>query len=180
MPSFLSRCRARAIDLKMIVVRLRVRIRDTELAVRVVRRIHHRQHDVDVRRDLLPLLPHLERSAHGRHEPEDVGRGAHAELVEPRLRFLEVRRERVRLRQALRVGKHLLRQARIRLGKADVVELDLAEAQLRQLFGHADVVRPTARGGTDSPTRCLSCRARSSRPSGGSSTPDARAPSPNP
>ena len=115
---------------------------DAERAVRIVRRIHHWQQHVAVRRELLPLLSDLERAGHGRHESEDVGGAARTRGVHARARGPEELAERVRLRHAVRVLEHLLGKTLVRLGKADVVELHFAEAHLRHLDGHADVVFP--------------------------------------
>ena len=81
---------------------------------------------------------------------------------------------------SVRVREDLLRQARVRLGKADVIELDLAEAQLHQLFRDADVVVPELVVIRIHPRESLLVAPDRAVRACGSSTPDARAPSPNP
>ncbi len=162
------------------LVWLGVRTRDAQLAVRIVRRIHHRQHDVDAAARLLPVLPHLERRRHRRHQAEDVRRRAHAELVDPRLRFLEVRRERVRLGHVRSTAGRPAAAGSGTARESGCSRTGFRRSRASPALRRRRCCSPRARGDTGSPRRCPSCRARSSRRSCESSTPDARAPSPNP
>ena len=88
--------------------------------------------------------------------------------------------EHVGLAHSLAVREDLLRQRRIRLGEADVIELDLAEAHLRELLRDADVVVPQLVVIRVHPRDPLLVAPDGVVLACGSSTRDARAPSPNP
>ena len=116
--------------------------REVERAARVVRRVDHRQQHVGHRRQVFPVLAHLECPGHGGHEAEDVGRRAHAKLGEAPMRDGKEVGERLGLGLGALGGEHLGRQRPVRLGKANVVELHFAESEQRRFFGHANVVVP--------------------------------------
>ena len=79
---------------------------------------------------------------HGRDETEDVRRRSHAEFVQPLVRRFQERGEEIGLGHPVRCRKDLCRKALVRLRKADVIELDLVEAEMHQLLGDTNVVIP--------------------------------------
>src|SRR6266550_1153660 len=113
-----------------------------ERARRIVRRINHRQHDVDRLGDRLPLLSDLERAANGRDETEYVGGRPYAKLREAHPRRVQEFREHLRLAAPILLGEDLRRQTLERLRESDVIELDLAESHFDCFFGDAEVVLP--------------------------------------
>src|SRR3954452_24845181 len=102
-----------------------------------MRRINHRQHDIDRLGDRFPLLPDLERATYCGNEAEDVGSGANAELGETRAGSLQEFRKHLRLAATVLFRKNLGWQTLVRLGEPDVVELDLAEAHFDRFFSNA-------------------------------------------
>src|SRR2546423_6788308 len=107
-----------------------------------MRWINHWQHDVDRLCDRLPLLSHLERATDGAHQAENVSSGANTEFGETLSCRLQKLREHFGLAAPGLLRKDLRRQTPVRLRKADVVELDLAESHFDRFFGDAEIVFP--------------------------------------
>src|SRR5688572_3063768 len=104
--------------------------------------VNHRQHHVDGLRQRLPRLSDLERAVYRRDQTEDVGRGADSGLRITCPCSAQKLGQHLRLAAAVLTRENLLRQALVRLGEADVIELYLAEAHPDRFVPDAKVVLP--------------------------------------
>ena len=121
---------------------MRVRIAQPVRPRRVVRRIRHRQHDVRLIDELLPLLPDPHVGGVGGGEAEDVDRHRHLPRRVAAAQVAELLADHPRAHASLgerEVG--LADQARL-VGKAHVVELHFAEAERDRFVADVAGVRP--------------------------------------
>src|SRR3954469_16608558 len=117
-------------------------MRKLEGARRIVRWIHHRQQNIGGFCERLPALANLECSADRCHEPEDVSRRADALQCETLTSGREKLSEYLGLGAPGLFGENLRRKTLVRFGKADVIELNLAETHLDRFVCNAEVVLP--------------------------------------
>src|SRR5258707_1750919 len=99
-----------------------------------MRRINHRQENIDRFCERLPFLSHFERTLHRCDEPEDVGSGAHSELVDSLVGRVQKLAQRLLLGAAVLFRKYLRRKTLVRFRESDVIELNLTESHLYRLL----------------------------------------------